>query len=158
MERVSAYFNKFAHSVGAFGVGQENSVNASCKDLSELPGVGPHDLRTGSFDGGFDNDSWGSVSTFGRATVDHTAHELVKSGHVERSVFHADVDEIGPCAGGFQARLVGQDVAGVAADLIDGLSRFQKLNYFVYAACHCESPQFCEYVRDYELSEWWHVT
>ena len=95
--------------------------------LPELPGVEADYLFSRTLDGGLDDDRRGAVAAVGRAAVDQSLHAGVQAGHVEGPVLHADVDVVGPGSGVRDALLAGEDVPGVAADVVDRLVLLQKL-------------------------------
>ena len=59
------------------------------------------------------------------SAVDESLHVLVESVHVERAVLHADVDVVCPNLGVGLALITRKHVAGVAAEVVDGLVLFQ---------------------------------
>ena len=60
--------------------------------------------------------------------VDESLHVFVEPVHVERSMFHADVDVVCPGFGVGCALVTREHVAGVAADVVDGLVLFQQFD------------------------------
>ena len=60
-----------------------------------------------------------------RSAVDESLHVLVEPVHVERAVLHADVDVVCPNLGVGLALITREHVAGMAAEVVDGLVLFQ---------------------------------
>ena len=94
------------------------------EDLAELPGVVPNDRLVRAVYGDFHNHCRRAVATARGAACHQASHIRIQSGHVEGAVFHTDIDVIGPGVGVLLALRVGQDVSGMATDVVNGLARF----------------------------------
>ena len=100
-------------------------MNASGKDLSDLPGVVSNFGFTHAVHRQFDVYCGGAMAAVGWAAVGEPSHEVVESGHIEGTVLHADVDAVGPGFRQLFAALVREVGSGVGAHCEDGLSLFE---------------------------------
>ena len=121
--RVAAGFDERPNHVGRFRLAEQDTVNAPSQNLAELPGVEVDVLLVGPIHRGFDDDGWRPVAGVRRTAIAEAAHVLGQAGQVERAVLESDVDVVGPGVGVGHPLLVGQDVAGVAANVVDRLVR-----------------------------------
>src|SRR5260370_16825396 len=76
------------------------------------------------------------VAGIGRPAVDQAAHVFGQRRHVEGAMLHADIDVVGPGLGVLATLLVGQNVAGMRAVVVDRLIGFQQLDGAVDALGH----------------------
>jgi hypothetical protein len=76
------------------------------------------------------------VAAARRPTVDQAPQILIQPGHIESPVLHAHVDIIGPGAGVEFALFIGENMAGVAAHVIDRLVLRQQFDGAIDAWWH----------------------
>ena len=91
-----------------------------------MPCIEADIVSIGAVDRGLDDDGWRAVPRAGRAPIDETAHVFGKTGHIERSVLHADINVVGPGVGVLLSLVVGQGMAAMAADVINRLVLLQQ--------------------------------
>src|SRR5262245_26357839 len=75
----------------------------------------------------------------GGASIDQTTYVLGQTGHIEGAVLHADIDVVGPGPSIRLALRETQHVAGMLADVVDGLILGQKFNGSIDSGCHEQS-------------------
>ena len=100
-------------------------MDASSEDLPELPGVAADHLLARPVDRWLDDDGRRAVAAVGGTAFDEPLHVFVQPVHVERAVLHAHVYVVCPGLGVGLAPFARQHVAGVTAEVVDGLVLFQ---------------------------------
>ena len=120
--------DKHAHRLRRLGLAQQKAMNAPSQDLTELPGVAADAGRVSPAHGRLDNDGWRSMARVGWPSLQETAQIFGQARHIKRTMFHADVDVVGPGMGVLAALRKAQHVTRVLADVVDGLVLRQKLH------------------------------
>ena len=115
-------------------------MHAAAKDLAELPGVVTHMRGVDSVYRRFDDHRRRAVPRSCRAGIDHAAHIVGKSGHVEAAVLHADIHVVGPGAGIDATLRTGQHMAAMWTVVIDRLILLQQFDAATDPLGHETSP------------------
>ena len=116
------------------------------EDLAKLPTVEAHDLLINPFDWRFDDHRGRAMAAGGGTTVNQAAHVVVEPRHIKRAMLHADIDIVGPGVRIKFALLIGDDVASMAAGIIDRLILRQKFNGTVDTGWHGWFPVIGDWV------------
>ena len=116
------------------------------EDLAKLPTIEAHDLRINPFDRCFNNHRGRAMAAGGRTAVNQTAHIIVKASHIKRAMLHANIDIVSPGVGIEFALFIGEDVASMAAGIIDRLILRQKFNGTVDTGWHGWFPVIGDWV------------
>ena len=136
MDRIAARFDEGAHRGRGLRLAQDDPVDTAPEDLAELPRVVADVHFVRPMHRRLDHDGRSAVARPRRTAIDETPHVLGEAGEIEAAVLHSNVDVIGPDMGVVLALLVGEDMAGVMAGVIDRLIFPQQLRRPVDPVCH----------------------
>jgi hypothetical protein len=134
--RIATGFDEDPHGIGRFRLAQQHAVHAPAEDLAELPGIVPDVDLVCAVDRCFDDHRRRAVPGPGGTAFDEAAHVVRKAGHVERAVFHANIDVVRPGLRVLASLRMGQHMAGVMAGVVDRLSLPEQLDASVDAVRH----------------------
>ena len=127
-------------------------MGAARQNLAELPGVEGDVRPVDAVDRCFHDHRRGAMTGVGRPAVDEPAHVGFEARHVEGTVLHADIDIVGPGLCVLLALLVGQDVAGVRAVVVERLVGLQEFDGAIDALRrplgHCGSSVIWRSIAD----------
>jgi len=94
--RIAAAFDKRPRRAGALRLAQQYTMRAAAKNLAELPRVEADIRLVGAIDRRLDDDGRRAMTGACRSAIDQPLEILSEAGHVERAMFHADINIISP--------------------------------------------------------------
>ncbi len=133
IDRIATRLYKGAHRIGGFGLAEQNAMHPTRQDLAKLPGVKAHNIAADAFHRRFHNHRGHAMARARRPAIHQAAHIVIQPGHIKRAMLHAHVYIVGPGGGVGLALFIGEHMAGVPADVVDGLILRQQFDGAVYS-------------------------